>query len=343
MIRVAFIGRSGHAHDALESLPRTDDARLVAYAPLPPEEPADIFDAWKDRMGDAREYADYRDLLATEKPDLVQVSGAYYRNGEVARVAAEHGANILVEKPIATTLETLAALKEAVDANGVRLTAMLGARLFPPCAAAKQVIDSGVIGKAVLVHAQKSYKFGTERPAWYGDRRKYGGSIPWIAIHVIDLINWFLRDPFASVSARHAVFESGKLRPGCEDVMAMLFGLRNGGAATVNGDYLRPAGAGSHGDDRIRVVGTQGMVEVLSGKATLIDEQGQRELLTEPTGDSIFLDFVRHLAHGSDHVLGPNDAFRSTEVALKARESADNGGRIIDLADTPYALDFKPA
>jgi predicted dehydrogenase len=337
MIRVAFLGRSGHAYGALLALPETEDAKLVAYAPLPPEESTDTFDVWKDKMGDAKEYADYKELLVKEKPDLVQVSGAYYQNGDVARVAAEHGVNILVEKPISTSLEQLADLKKAVEANGVRLTAMLGTRLSPPFAAVKKAMNEGAIGEPVLVYAQKSYKFGTNRPDWYGERAKYGGSIPWITIHMIDMINWLLSDPFANVSARHMIFESGKQRPECEDVMAMLFGFKNGGVATVNGDYLRPDTAATHGDDRIRVVGTKGIVEVLFDKATLVNADGDRELPLESTGDGIFLNFVRHLVHGEEHILGPNDAFRSTEVALKARESADNDGRIIDLRETPYA------
>ncbi|MCX7592118.1 MAG: Gfo/Idh/MocA family oxidoreductase [Kiritimatiellae bacterium] len=336
MIRVAFLGRSGHAYVALQSLAHTTDARLVAYAPLPPEEPPDYFDAWKSKMGDARGYSDYRELLEKEKPDLVQVSGAFYQNGEVARVAAEHGANVLVEKPIATSLDLLRRLKETVDRAGVRLTAMLGMRLEPPFVAAKRAIKEGLVGEPVLVHAQKSYKFGTNRPLWYGCRATYGGSIPWITIHMIDMINWLLGDPFANVTARHAIFESGRQRPECEDVMAILFGFKNGGCATINGDYLRPNGAPTHGDDRIRVVGTRGIIEVLFDRTTLIDHDGVRELPLEETGDNIFLNFVRHLAHGTEHVLGPNDAFRSTEVALKARESADQGGKILDLLDTPY-------
>ncbi|MFW6158294.1 MAG: Gfo/Idh/MocA family protein [Planctomycetota bacterium] len=337
MIRVAFIGRSGHAYVGLRSLSETEDAGLVGYAPMPPEEPPDFFDAWQDKMGGARGYADYRELLEQEQPELAQVSGAYYQNGEAARVAAEHGANVLVEKPIATSLDLLAKLKEAVDAKGVRLTAMLGMRLSPPFAAAKKAIDDGAIGEPVLVYAQKSYKFGTSRPEWYGERAKFGGSIPWVTIHMIDMINWLVDDPFASVSARHASFEACKQRPECEDVMAMLFSLRNGGAATVNGDYLRPPGADSHGDNRIRVVGTAGIVDVLSGKTTLIDGESERELPLQETDDNIFLNFVRHLARGEPHALGPNDAFRSTEVALKARESADNDGEIIDLTGSPYS------
>ena len=337
MIRVAFLGRSGHAYMALKSLPQTDDAALVAYATIPPEEPADYFDAWKDQMGDAKGYESWQELIDEERPDLVQVSGAYYQNGVVAAYAAERGCNVLVEKPIATTLEQLAKLKAAVDKGGVRLTAMLGTRLSPPYAAAKKAIDDGAIGEPVLVYAQKSYKFGDSRPDWYGSREKYGGSIPWITIHMIDMINYLMRDPFASVTARHAIFESGKHRPECEDVMSMLFTLTNGGAAAVNGDYLRPPGADSHGDDRIRIVGTKGIVEVLFDKATLIDADSACDLPLEKTGDNIFLNFVGHLAHGAEHILGPNDAFRSTEVALKARESADKNGEPVDLTESPYS------
>ena len=338
MLRVAFIGRSGHAYGALHALPKTDDAKLVAYATLPPEEPPDYFDAWTEKMGDAKGYASWREMIDAETPDLVQVSGAYYQNADAAAYAAERGCNVLIEKPIATSLEQLAALKAAVDKGGAKLTAMLGTRLSPPYRAAKKAIDDGAIGEPVLVSAQKSYKFGTSRPEWYGSREKYGGSIPWITIHMIDMINYLLCDPFASVSARHAIFESGKQRAECEDVMAMLFALKNGGAATVNGDYLRPPGAESHGDDRIRVVGTTGIVEVLFDKATLIDAEGARDLPLDGPSDGIFLEFVRHLAHGTEHVLRPNDPFRSTEVSLKARESADKGGERVDLLESPYSV-----
>jgi len=337
MLRVAFLGRSGHAYVALRSISETEDAELVAYATIPPEEPPDYFDAWNDQMGDATGYESWQELIDQEKPDLVQVSGAYYQNGDVAAYAAERGCHVLVEKPIATTLEQLAALKKAVDKGGVRLTAMLGTRLAPPYQAARKAVDDGAIGEPVLVYAQKSYKFGTNRPDWYGVREKYGGSIPWITIHMVDMINYLLGDPFASVVATHKTFTVGATHPECEDVMAMLFELRNGGAAALNGDYLRPPGAESHGDDRIRIVGTTGVVEVLFDQATLIDAESCRELSLEERGDNIFLNFVRHLAHGEDHILGPNDAFRSTEVALKARESADKGGERISLLDSPYS------
>jgi predicted dehydrogenase len=337
MLRVAFLGRSGHAYGALKAIPNTDDAELVAYATLPPDEPADYFDAWKDKMGDAKGYDSWQELIDTEKPDLVQVSGAYYQNPVAAAYAAERGCNVLIEKPIATTLDALAELKAAVDKGGAKLTAMLGTRLAPSFQAVKKVIDAGAIGEPVLVCAQKSYKFGENRPEWYGSREKYGGSIPWITIHMVDMINYLLDDPFANVSARHAIFESGKQRPDCEDVMSMLFTLKNGGSALVNGDYLRPAAAPTHGDDRIRVAGTKGIAEVMFGKATLIDDDGLRDLpVEEPAGDGIFLNFVRHLVHGDEHILAPNDAFRSTEVSLKARNSADNNGAIIDLTETPY-------
>jgi len=321
---------------ALRSMSTTEDAELVAYATIPPEEPPDYFDAWKDQMGDARGYDSWRELIDREKPDLVQVSGAYYQNGVVAAYAAERGCNVLVEKPIATTLDLLADLKVAVDSSGVRLTAMLGSRLAPPYQAAKRAIDDDAIGEPVLVYAQKSYKFGTNRPDWYGEREKYGGSIPWITIHMIDMINWLLRDPFASVTARHKTFTVGATHPECEDVMSMLFELKNGGAAAVNGDYLRPPGAETHGDDRIRIVGTEGIVEVMAGRTTLIDKDGERELPLEETEDNIFLNFVNHLAHGTEHVIGPLEAFRSTEVALKARDAADTG-RPVSLLDSPYA------
>ena len=76
MIRVAFVGRLGHAYIALQSLPTVTEAKLVGYAPVPPEETLAAFDGWRDKMpSDARGYERYEDLIEKERPDLVQVSG----------------------------------------------------------------------------------------------------------------------------------------------------------------------------------------------------------------------------------------------------------------------------
>ncbi len=119
----------------------------------------------------------------------------------------------------------------------------------------------------------------------------------------------------------------------------MLFDLANGGTAFVNADYLRPAGAKSHGDDRLRIAGTTGVIEVIGNqnRVVLIDEKGERDLPVEGAEGSIFASFVRHLAAGTPHPISTLESFRLTEIALKARQAADTG-RPVGLAESPYKL-----
>jgi len=90
----------------------------------------------------------------------------------------------------------------------------------------------------------------------------------------------------------------------------------------VNIDYLRPVAANSHGDDRLRLVGERGVVEVRGGKAYVIDDSGTRELPLPPAGN-IFTDYMNMLKGRLNDAPGFEDAYRVTEVALLARLSAD--------------------
>ncbi len=336
MIRVAFIGQQGHAGIGLGSVSETDDAEVGGFAPVQPEEMLGALEQWRQELGEVPAYQNYQELIEKQKPDLVQVSGAFYRNGVVAEYAAAHGCNVLVEKPVSTTLDLLEKLKEVVVRGGVRLTAMLTARFEPTFITAKKAVASGAIGEPLLVSAQKSYRFGKSRPAYFRQRKTYGGTIPWVGIHAIDWLHWLLDDPFARVTALHGNFNLEDY-PGCEDAAAMLFELRNGGAALVSADYLRPSGASSHGDDRLRIAGSAGVLELMNGRVSLIDAGGERELPLEQPKDNVFTSFVRCLARGTEHPSGRMDAFRVTEVALKARDAADTG-QPVSLLDSAYSV-----
>lgn len=63
--------------------------------------------------------------------------------------AANAGAHVLVEKPMAVTDEEAAAMNEAAAKNGVKLMVGHNQRLMPPHVKAKQILDSGVLGKVL--------------------------------------------------------------------------------------------------------------------------------------------------------------------------------------------------
>src|SRR5205085_2635356 len=158
--------------------------------------------------------------------------------------------------------------------------------------ALKQAVDSGAVGQVAQISAQKSYKLG-EREEWMRHHSSYGGTIPYIAVHMVDLMRFSSgREMVSAVSFQGRVGhpELGEM----ENTTATIFSLDNGGTAALHMDYLRPETAPTHGDDRLRLAGTKGVVEYQeSTGVTLVTEKEKPRLVTDlPPGGSLFLDFL---------------------------------------------------
>jgi predicted dehydrogenase len=96
--------------------------------------------------------------------------------------------------------------------------------------------------------------------------------------------------------------------------------------ASASIEYLRPSTAPTHGDDRVRVAGTEGVIEVRGGEVWLVreGEPGARKL-EAACERQIFQDFIDHIEGKRPAWLGPRDTFDVTEACLLARQSADEG------------------
>ena len=324
-LRIGQIGSDGHQGMVLDGIPQVEGAALVAYAKGHPEDTPEKIRRHPACTEETRIYDDFREMLKKEDLDLVSVCRPYFLNAEASIAAAEKKINVVSEKPVATTLEDLDALEKTVVQNGIRFTAMFGMRLQPAFQAAKKAIEEGLIGEPVLATAQKSYRFGT-RPEFYKSRDTYGGSIPWVAIHAVDYTRWAIGLEYTQVAALHGN-QVHPNYPGCEDQGGILFKLANGGTAMVNMDYLRPPTAPTHGDDRLRVAGSEGVVEVVDcGARTHLIRAGQEPgdlPLLEPR--NFLVDLAAELQGEGQHVIGPEEAIHVTRICLKAREAADTG------------------
>lgn len=330
-VRVGLIGTDGHTGVILGAIPRGAGVELAAFAKSLPDDDDDAIRRNQAFSEKTRVYDEFEPMLEKEELDVVAVCLPYYRNAEASLAAARKGIHIVSEKPVATTLESLAALKKAVANSGVRLTSLMNMRCFPPYRAARKAVEDGLVGEPILLTSQKSYKFGGGRPWFYKDLKTYGGTIPWAGIHSIDYMRWTSGRKYVRVSAWHGN-KAHPEYPGFQDHAGVLFKLDNGGTAMSNLDYLRPETAPTHGDDRLRIAGSEGVVEVIGSeeRAVLVTAaEGPRDLeLPEPV--DFFTDFLAELAGEREHLISQADAFRLTEICLKAREAAETG-QWIDL------------
>ena len=325
-VRVGLIGTDGHVSVLLGSIPRLPGVELAAFAKSLPDDDVSRLSRKEAFTEKTRIYNQFERMLEEEELDVVGVCLPYYRNSKASIAAARKGIHVVSEKPVATTLADLAALKKAVAQSKVRLTSMMNMRCFPPYRAARKAVRDGLVGEPILLTSQKSYRFGAGRPWFYKDQETYGGTIPWAGIHSIDYMRWTSAREYVQVSAWHGNKDHPDY-PGFQDHAGVLFKLDNGGTAMSNLDYLRPETAPTHGDDRLRIAGSEGVLEVMGaeGRVLLITaSEGPRELEL-PEKVDFFADFLAELTGEGEHLISQEDAFRLTEVCLKARNAAETG------------------
>ncbi|MFH1731049.1 MAG: Gfo/Idh/MocA family oxidoreductase [Planctomycetota bacterium] len=315
-------GHNGYVHAGLEKLPDVQVAGVSAGTPG--GDPGGL-KAWCNAHGHPGEvFDDWLAMLDAAQPDLLSVAGPFELHADICVEAFRRGIHVFCEKPVATTLAELARVRAAHEAAGVHFAAMMGLRYAPAFYTAWRAVQDGAVGTVRLISTRKSYKLG-ERSAFFRSRTTYPGTIPWVGSHAIDWIHWFSGEAFETVRAAHSTRDNRG--HGDLEVSALChFTMTNEVFASASIDYLRPPGAPTHGDDRVRVAGTQGVVEVRGGEVFLVsgETDGERQLAAA-CGRQIFCDFVRHAAGEAEALIGPEETFAVTEACLLARQSADEG------------------
>jgi len=327
-VQVAIIGATGHIQYVTEGIHELGNARVCAIAPGGPEENLETLRARVQPGAKTTEYTDYRKLLDREKPDVVVVTPHFHRHAEVTCAALERGFPVYSEKPLALTLESLDAVRAAHRSSGAPVGIMLNFRYTPAFSTARSLVAAGRIGRPAVGYARKSYKRGN-RPDFYKKRATFGGIIPWVGIHAIDWLRWVGGWEFTAVQACHTKMFHPEY-PEMEDAATCLFETDNGGSAVMSFDFLRPAGAPTHGDDRLRLAGETGVIEVRgTDRLECLDATGVHDAPVEKPEFGPFADFVMSVLNpGHTCRISTEDAFRVTEIALKAREAADKKERV---------------
>ncbi len=319
-VRIGLIGVEGHTSEILNHLKDLPDVELVAVADPDPKATARVA---RGPQSATHQYTDYRQLLDKEKLDMAAIGGPNGTRAEIILACVARKLHIVAEKPLAIERQDLDRIRHAVVQQNVRLTMLLPMRFLGTYCALKRAVDQGLIGEVAQISAQKSYKL-EQRPDWMRHRATYGGTIPYIAVHMVDLMRFTSgRDMVEAVSFQGRIGhpEMGDM----ENTTATIFRLDNGGAATLHMDYLRPETAPTHGDDRLRLAGPEGVIEYQdSTGVTIVTGKEKPHPVTDlPPTRSLFLDFLDSVYNGKPVGLGMPDIWRVNEIVLAARESAE--------------------
>lgn len=223
-LRIAVIGAGVIGKTHIDALAHEDDGRLVAIA-----DSSDAARAVAARHG-VPLHTDYRAMLDQEKPDGVIIATPNATHVPIGLDCIERGIAVLVEKPIADTVEAAQTLSDAAERAGVPLLVGHHRRHNPILRMAREVIARGDLGP--LVSATILYTF--LKPDGYFDaawrREEGGGPILINLIHEIDTLRFLCGD----IDSLQAMRSNQTRGFAVEDTAAVVARLRNGALATIS-------------------------------------------------------------------------------------------------------------
>ncbi|HQZ68099.1 MAG TPA: Gfo/Idh/MocA family oxidoreductase [Planctomycetaceae bacterium] len=191
-IRTAIIGcgKIGHTHAlALSTL---GESKLVAVC----DNQLSRAQGFAEQYGVARAFDSVSDMLSSLDVEAVTICTPHPLHEEPCVQAAKAGAHVLIEKPMASSLEACDRMLEAAHKHGTKLGIVSQRRLFEPVQRMKAAIDAGKIGTPVLgTFSMFSWRDQAyyESDPWRGKWATEGGGVlvnqsP----HQLDMLQWFM-------------------------------------------------------------------------------------------------------------------------------------------------------
>ncbi len=315
MLKVGIIGAGGMGRLHAGCLGQLSQTKVVAVTDVKPEAAEKL----AQNTG-ARIYPDVVGLLSDTDVDIVAVCTPTVHHCDAVVQAAQAGKQIFCEKPLARTLKEGRKMLSAVKAAGVKFMVGHVLRFFPEYRRAKELIDSGNIGRPGIARLSR---MGVFPAGWYSDFQQSGGLALDLLIHDFDFLNWCFGKPLR-------VYAQGLNQQGVHehlDYALALIRYENGVIAQVEGSWAIPQGWYT----RFEIAGDGGLIDFDSRKTapvTLLTKQ--KGLLQEnPTEQSpYFLElhhFVDCILQESEPEITGQDALEALKVSLAAVESIQTG------------------
>ncbi len=242
MLNVAIVGTGNISGSHMEGyLTFPEDCKLVAFADIYPEKAAAKAKEWKV---EAEILDSHKKLLGRDDIDLISICTPPYTHGEIACDFLWEGKSVIVEKPMAASLEECDKIMEAQRKGKGTLSVIAQNRFRNPILHLKQILDSGMIGR--VLHAQIDSLWWRGHCYydlwWRGCWEKEGGGCTLNhAVHHIDMLIWMmgLPDKVTAVLS-NAAHDNAEV----EDISAAILQYAKGSLAQITSSVLH------HGEEQ---------------------------------------------------------------------------------------------
>ena len=305
MIKAGVIGAGAMGQHHVRIYHEMENVELVGISDVSETRVKELSEQY-----DTNGFTDYKDLLAQDL-DAVSIVVPTTLHMPVGLDVIASGANLLVEKPIADTLENAEKLTRAAEDAGVKLMVGHIERFNPAVTKLKEIIDSGLLGKIVSI--------STRRVGPYNPRIRDVGVILDIGVHDIDVISYLygkrVNEVYCIAGADIHSFE---------DHAAIILRFDHEFSGIVETNWLTP-----HKVRKLTVIGIDGVayLDYIDQTVELHDGEWIRKAKVEEAEPlkRELEHFIDSISSGNEPSTSGKDGIHALKVAMAAIESYTEG------------------
>ena len=336
-MRVGLIGTGAIAHKHAQAYAELG-YKLVSAA----NRNADKGRAYAEQYG-AEFFADWRDLVLSPDIDYVDVCTFPDSHLDIVKACVANKKHVLVQKPIALTLEDARAMIDLTQRGGVQLGVVSQHRFDDASMFLSKAIQQGRLGKVLQADGYVKW----HRPQAYYDRPgkgtwavEGGGALINQGIHTVDVLQ-YLAGPVREVFANWQLAAAHKMES--EDIVNAVVRYERGATGVIQAATAIHPGY----PETIHIHGTKGSAIITGDRLTAWDVQGDSGAdaplstsvdsgAADPMAISLeplkrqFLDFGNAVKNRSKPLLDGEEGFRALQIVLGVYESA-RSGRVVSL------------
>ena len=283
---------------------------------------------------DTKQYTNYREMLAMEKPDLVAICTESGKHAQIALDCIETGCNLIIEKPMALSIADADAIISAAKERGVKVSACHQNRFNKSIRKIREAYDKKRFGRMYYGTAHIRWNRGWEyysRAKWRGTWAQDGGALMNQCIHNIDLLRWMMGDEVTEVFAYTDKLNHDYIQ--AEDLGLALIRFANGSYGVIEGTTnTYPKNL----EETLYLFGEKGTVKAGGQSVNVIEEWRFADALDDPNEVKAIYHENPPNVYGYGHIPLYADVIDAINQDRKPYVSAEDGKRALELVLAIY-------
>ena len=278
---------------------------------------------------EARLYPSYEALLA-EQPDGILVCSENAKHRPLVELAAQAGAHILSEKPLATNLTDARAMVDLCREAGVMLMTAFPMRFSPPLQEVKARLDEGSLGRIYGCNSTNQGQMPVAHREWFVDKALAGGgAVMDHVVHLADALRWYLNSEVVEVYAQtNRILHADRVEVETAGLVMLTFA--GGTFASIDCSWSKPLNYPTWGGLTMELISERGLtiIDGFSQNLNIYNHQTGSHYWSYWGSDAnqgMINEFVTAIREQRPPRVTGEDGLKALEIALAVYESAESG------------------